>query len=212
MDCMQASGMPLPCAILDADRSLWGEKIFGVEISGGDELLAGATARGVSHFIVGLGSTGDCKPRRRLFEAAVHAGLKPLTVIHPSAIISRWCEIGDGAQILPGCIVNARARIGINTIVNSGAIVEHDCFIGNHVHIATGAKLASTVRVGDTAHIGAGASIRQGVLVGEEAVIGMGAVVITDVLPRTVVTGIPARTRRGNETVLMKRGTHLPKG
>ena len=47
--------------------------------------------------------------------------------------------------------------------------------------------------IGDDVYIGAGARILGDVSVGSGAVIGANAVVIHDVLPRSVVAGVPAR-------------------
>jgi sugar O-acyltransferase (sialic acid O-acetyltransferase NeuD family) len=179
--------------ILDPNRELWGSECLGVRILGADDMLAELASNGVSAFVVGLGGTGDNRPRQRLFALGMAHGLQPLTVIHPSATCSGWATVGQGSQLLPGSIVNAGAVLGVNVIVNTGAIVEHDCRVGDHVHLATGAKLSGTVRVGDRAHIGAGAAIRQSIAVGDDAVVGVGAVVISDVGPGQVVVGNPAR-------------------
>ena len=201
IDSLWASGAATPYAVLDPDRSLWGKELLGVSILGGDELLPELVSQGVTCFVVGVGAIGDNRPRRRLFELGMAHGSTPLTVCHPSAVCSQWARIGAGSVILPVAIVNAGAILGINVIVNTGAIVEHDCMIGDHVHIATGARLASTVRVGAGAHIGAGATGRQRISIGEGALVGAGAVVVKDVLPRTVVVGVPARLlRETNQT------------
>lgn len=192
IDCLQHSKEVAIFGILDPNPDLIGSTIFDVPILGNDGLLTEMMAKGVEYFVLGVGGAGNNHPRIRLFNQALRYGLKPLTVTHPSAIISRWATIGDGSQLLPGCIVNAAVRIGMNCIINSGSIVEHDCTIGDHVHIATGAKLASTVQVGEGAHIGAGSTIRQLIKVGEYAVIGAGAVVVKDVPANTVVAGVPA--------------------
>jgi sugar O-acyltransferase (sialic acid O-acetyltransferase NeuD family) len=178
------------------DSALHGQDIWGVKILGGDNLLPEMVRLGVTHFVVGLGSVGDSRARQHLFEMGLSSDLKPLTVKHPSAICSRWAEVGAGAQLLPGSIVNAGAQLGANVIVNSGAVVEHDCRIGAHAHIATGAKLSGGVEVGAGAHIGAGATVRQAIRVGDGAIIGAGAVVVKDVPPHTVVVGVPARPLR----------------
>jgi len=196
IDCIRESGLAEIEGALDADSSLRGQKISDVPILGGDELLGGLAAGGVTHFVVGLGGVGDNGPRRRLFELGCSCRLIPLTVRHPSAIVSRWASIGPGCQLLPGTIVNAGAALGKNVIVNSGAIVEHDCIVGDHVHIATGARLASTVRVGAGAHVGAAATVRQCIRIGEGAIVGAGAVVVKDVDPGVVVAGVPARPMR----------------
>lgn len=193
IDCLRASRQAEPTAILDANPALWGQKLLGISVKGGDGVLSTLRRQGVEYFIVGLGGVGDNNPRRKLFEKALAAGLRPLTVRHPSAVCSPEAEIGEGSVLFPQCVVNAYARLGKNVIVNSGAIVEHDCQIGDHVHVASAACLASTVRVGCGAHIGAGAVVRQGLSIGDEAVVGAGAVVVKNVLSREVVVGVPAR-------------------
>jgi len=192
IDSLQTAELVELVGILDPNPDLLGKDIFGVPIIGNDDILAELHSKGVDYFVIGLGGTGNNRPRIHLFDLACTNGLKPLTVYHPSAIISSRAEIGEGTQLLPGCIVNANARIGKNCILNSGSIVEHDCTIGNHVHIATGAKLASTVTIGEGAHIGAGATIRQCIEIGEFAVVGAGSVVIRDVLSNITVVGVPA--------------------
>jgi len=179
--------------LLDPKKELWGSGIMGVSVLGGDSLLPELYGRGVRHAFIGLGGTGDNRPRQRLYEHALSQGFQLVQVVHPQAVVSPSALLGDGITIMAGAIINAEAHIGFNVIVNTGAIVEHDCMIGNHVHVATGVKLASTVRVAEGAHIGVGASVRQGICIGEWAVIGAGAVVVKDVEPWTVVAGVPAR-------------------
>jgi sugar O-acyltransferase (sialic acid O-acetyltransferase NeuD family) len=196
IDCIQSRGNVRIEGVLDADQSRWGRVILGVPILGGDDLLQQMPQRGVKFFVVGVGSIGDNRIRQRLFELGLKSGLAPLTVIHPSVILSSGAKVGPGSQIFPGSVVNAGAVVGCNVIINSGAIVEHDCMIGNHVHIATGAKLASTVQIGTGAHIGVGAVVRQCMRIGEYACVGAGAVVISEVPPWTVFVGNPARRLR----------------
>jgi len=59
-------------------------------------------------------------------------------------------------------------------------------------------KLAVTapVSIGDDVWLGANATILPGVSVGDSAIVGAGAVVSSDVEPRTVVAGVPARVVR----------------
>ncbi len=194
IDTIQTGGIAHLHGILDPDSSRWGKDLLGVSILGNDDLLPQLTGQGVTHFVVGVGSTGDNRPRQRLFELGCLHNLEPLTIIHPDAICSKRVAVGAGAQLFPGSIVNSRATLGRNVIVNSGAIVEHDCVIGDHAHIATGAVLASTVKVGELAHIGPGAVVRQLISIDKGAVVGAGAAVVQDVPENIVVAGVPART------------------
>ena len=55
------------------------------------------------------------------------------------------------------------------------------------------------VRIGRGAFLGIGSIVLQGVTVGEQAYVAAGAVVTTDVPPRTLVAGNPARPVRRYE-------------
>ena len=178
--------------LLDADKELWGTDVLGVRVLGDDSLLPQLYGQGVHDAFVGVGTVGDTKPRVRLYESARKQGFRIIRAIHPSAVIAKSVEIGQGPTIMAGAVINPDARLGDNVIVNTAAVVEHDCIIGNHVHIATGATLAGMVTVGEGAHIGAEATVRQGITIGERAVIGAGAVVVRDVPAGTTVVGVPA--------------------
>jgi UDP-perosamine 4-acetyltransferase len=178
--------------ILDINPVKWGKSFCGVVVRGGDDLMSTLTSQGITHFIVGVGATGNNSTRRRLFALALSHGLQPLSVIHPSAICSSHASLVDGVQILAGAIINSGTSVGRNAIVNTGAIVEHDCHIEGHVHIATGARLGGGVTVHEEAHIGMGASIRQGMIIGRRAIVGAGAVVVNDVSDGITVVGVPA--------------------
>jgi sugar O-acyltransferase (sialic acid O-acetyltransferase NeuD family) len=205
LDSLQTGALSCTMVILDPDRSLWSRDVMGIPVVGDDSLLPDLVDRGASHFIVGLGTTGNNEPRRRLFLLGMSHGLKPLAVVHPRSICSPWATLGPGVQVLAGAIVNAGARIGTNAIVNTGAVIEHDCVIGDHVHVATGAVLAGSVQIGSAAHIGCGATVREGIRIGERAVVGAGAVVVKDVGTAQVVAGVPARPLRSKSMTSQRR-------
>ena len=192
LDCLALKGGAAVVGVLVPDEAMWGMTFGGVAVLGGDDLMPDLLRRGVTHFVVGLGGAGNNRPRQRLFDLAVRTGLLPLSVTHPTSIVSPRAVLGAGCQLLPGSIVNAGARLGANVIVNTGAIIEHDCSVADHAHVATGARLAGTVTVGVGAHIGAGATVIQGRRVGDWAIVGAGAVVSKDVGAGTTVVGVPA--------------------
>jgi len=180
--------------LLDPKKELWNTEVLGIPVLGGDDLLPKLYKEGVRHAFIGLGTVGDTRPRRELYEKARSYGFQIVRAIHPQAIVSSSAVIGDGPTVVAGAIINANARLGDNVIVNTGAIIEHDCIIGDHIHIATGARLASTVHVDGGAHIGIGASVRQCIHIGRNAIVGAGAVVVGDVPNNVVVVGVPARS------------------
>ncbi len=114
-------------------------------------------------------------------------------VVHPSAVISRYAQVGLGSVILATAVVNAGAKLGRGCIINTGAVVEHDCRLDDGVHVSPNASLAGAVEVGFQSWIGAGASVKQSITIGRMVTVGMGAVVIADAPNGSVVVGSPAR-------------------
>lgn len=179
--------------LTNADPATTGSLVLGVPILGNDEILPGLLSAGISAAFIGVGSIGDCDPRRRLFLHASELGFEMINAIHPTAIVAQSARIGRGVALMAHAVVNPDVQIGDNVIVNTGAQIDHDCRISDHVHVAPGACLSGDVEVAECAHIGVGATIIQGIRVGQGALVGAGSVVLRDVAAYTTVFGVPAR-------------------
>ncbi len=143
-------------------------------------------------------------------------------VIHDSVRIGDGARVGDHAQIRDGAqigtgatigslssvdpdvVVGSRASVQARCYLSAGTVVEEDAFIGPGVTLANdntmdrhgpemslkGPLLRRACRVG------AGVVVCPAIEIGEEAFVAAGAVVVTDVAPRSVVMGVPARAVR----------------
>jgi UDP-perosamine 4-acetyltransferase len=149
--------------------------------------------RGVEHAFVGVGGVADRETRTRVFARLLEAGFALPPIVHATAAVSPWAELGRGVQILALAVVNAGAVLRDGAIVNTGAIVEHDCVVGVAAHLGPRATLGGDVTVGHGAHVGMGAVVVEGVRVGAGAFIAAGAVVIGDVPDGARAQGVPAR-------------------
>ncbi|MFT5716040.1 MAG: sugar O-acyltransferase (sialic acid O-acetyltransferase NeuD family) [Oleiphilaceae bacterium] len=116
-----------------------------------------------------------------------------VSLIHPSAVVSRYANIGPGTVIMANAVINAAAKIGQACIVNTGATVDHDCLIANGVHISPGVHLAGSVTIGESSWLGIGCSIKQSITIGANVVVGTGAAVVKNINEQTVVVGVPAK-------------------
>lgn len=139
---------------------------------------------------------GDNYRRRELYLTLSKRNFKLAVVCHPETIISQFCGIGDGSQIIAGTIINAGTKIGNNTIINTGCTIDHHCLIGDHVHIAPGVNIGGEVIIEDDVFVGIGSIIAPRCRIGVGAQIGAGSMVLRDVEGGDLVYGSPAKSRR----------------
>jgi UDP-perosamine 4-acetyltransferase len=169
-----------------------GTEVGGHPVLGADDVLRARDATKVE-LVNGLGSVRQPRHRAEVFARLKAQGFSFASVVHPSAVISRHAQLGEGVQVMAGAVIQCGCHIGRDTIINTRASIDHDCRLGDHVHIAPGVTLSGGVQVGDLSHLGTGASVIQGIRIGTGVAVGAGAVVIRDVPDGSTVFGVPAR-------------------
>ena len=109
-------------------------------------------------------------------------------------------EIGDHSWIGQGCFLHGAGGISIGRTVGIGPMVKiltsthadrnpHEPVMAQPLEFAP-------VAIGDGADVGVGCILLPGVTIGEGAIIGAGALVTSDIPPRCVAAGSPARVLR----------------
>lgn len=200
-DALMAAGAQV-LGFTDADPALHGQHVLGLPVLGGDEVLSGRlpTQLLLANGIGGVGRAADAgreSLRRRIQQHLMARGWRFAGVRHPSAVVSRFAQVHEDAQLLPGSVVHTGARIGQGAIVNTAAVVEHDAQVGAWCHVAPRALLCGEVLVGEGSHVGAGAIVRQGLALGPGTIVGAGAVVVRSFDGGVVLAGLPARVAKG---------------
>jgi len=113
-------------------------------------------------------------------------------IVHPTAVVSDYSEIGVGTVVFSRCIIQTGAKIAKHVILNSGAVVEHDCIVSDFVHVAPGAVTGGGVEIGAFSFLGLGSRVRDHINIAEKCTVGAGSVVVRDVPAGETVVGIPA--------------------
>jgi sugar O-acyltransferase (sialic acid O-acetyltransferase NeuD family) len=188
---------------VDDKSALWGDAILGLPVLGPTIPIPDIA------FDAAVIAVGDNSARMALYlHYQTDCGCCFPIIIHPSAVIGRNVEIGQGTVIVPGAIVNTGSKIGCNTILNTACSVGHHNIIGDHAHVGPGAHLAGATHVGEGSFIGIGAIAVPQSRIGAWATVGAGAVVTRPVEDGQTVVGVPARplaARTSRASILSRR-------
>lgn len=186
IDLLRSLGVYHIVGILD-DGIPADEKIMGVPVLGGGDMLESLYAQGVRLAVNAVGGIGNITVRIKVFEKLAVAGFACPAVIHPTAFVEASASLSPGVQVFPHAYIGSEAKIGFGCIINTGAIVSHDCLLGDYTNISPGAMLAGEVQIGPAALVGMGVTVNLRVKVGAGARLGNGSAVISDVPERGIV-------------------------
>jgi len=114
------------------------------------------------------------------------------TFIHPTALLMKDVEIGEGSFIGAYSILTTNIKIGKHAILNRGNHIGHDCRIGDYFSAMPGSIVSGNVTIYDLVYMGNNSSIREKLLVHSLVTIGMNSAVVKHVEETGVYVGCPA--------------------
>ena len=154
------------------DNELVGKEVQGLPVIGKTDNLPN-----LEEYEAAIVAIGDNESRGEIAEKLKLKGLKLLTIIHPSAIISNDVLIGEGTFIGPGVVINNNVKIGNNAIINMGSTIDHDSVIGNNAHMAPGVNIGGRARIGNGSYMGLGSKVLPDIIIGNNSMINAGEIV-----------------------------------
>ena len=164
-----------------------------VPVIGTDDDIEALYKKGWNEAFISVGSVGDVRIRKKLYEMVKSYGISIATIIDPTAIVANNCEIKEGVYIGKKAVVNTNSLVKECAILNTGSIIEHDCVVGSFSHISPGTTICGNVSIGDETHIGAGTVVIQGISVGSQSIVGAGSVVVKDIPTKVKAYGNPCK-------------------
>jgi len=143
-------------------------------------------------------AVGDNAVRERLFAelSAKYSNLIFPSLIHSSAVISDYAEIGEGTVVMPRAVVGPNSHIGRFCILNTQSSIDHDSSMSDYASLAPGVVTGGTVNIGIRSAISIGAVIKHGTNVGDDCVVGANSYLNKDLSPCCVAYGTPAKVVR----------------
>ena len=182
-------------AFFDNTAELKGTYINGIPVVGSIDAVAEDSLVDIDMLHI---SIGDNKARVKLYRKLKKRGLDFLTVIHPTAVISKTATISEGCFIGAQAVIQNNSIISNVSIINSAAVIEHDNQIGEGVHFASNTTTAGRVKVGSLSFLGIGSTVVPDIEIGESVFIAAGAVIIKNVTDNTKMVGYYARQHHKN--------------
>ncbi len=170
-----------------------GEIDHGFEIIGSfDDLFKKESLDGMNFLL----TMGDNSIREELTKRILKKGGNVPTIIHPTAVVSRFAEISPiGVYISAFTHVQADTTIAEGTILLSGVNISHTNRIGRYCFVAGGATVGAYTAIDDYVFVGQGALTISGKVekIGANAFIGARALVTKSIRANTRVAGCPAK-------------------
>ena len=119
-------------------------------------------------------------------------------IIHPTAVISEWVEIGDGSIVTAGTIITCNIKIGKHAHLNLHTTIGHDCEIGDFFTTAPGVNISGKCIFDECVYLGTNAAVRQDVKICSNVTVGMGGVVVKDIMESGIYIGNPLKKLEKN--------------
>ena len=150
-----------------------------------------------SKFHVCIGNDNG-KIRSLIAEQLISKRLKPINLIHKSALIHKSVKIGKMVMIMPNVVVNPFTIVGDCSVLNTSAVIEHDCKLGTGTDIMGSASIAGNCKLMNNCTVGTNATIFPNITLGENSFVGSGSLIRKDVKKNQIVVGNPAKFLRRN--------------
>ncbi|ABP33535.1 acetyltransferase [Polynucleobacter asymbioticus] len=184
-----SAGYEIECFV---DRNKKGSNLLGYSII--DKLDELNILDGFSFAI----AVGDNALRERIYKELLSeaSDLHFPSLVHSSAVISFFAEIGEGVVVMPKAVIGPNSKVGRFCLINTQASIDHDCVMLDYSSIAPAVSTGGGVTIGLRSAVSIGATIKHGVKIGDDCVVGASSYLNKDLASNQVAYGIPAKPVR----------------
>lgn len=108
----------------------------------------------------------DMRGRGRALAAAVAAGYRLFTLLHPRAWVEPGVAVGEGSIVLAGAVLDQQVRVGRGCVIDIGVRLTAGTEVGDNNFFCSGTSTGSRVRVGSGCFFGMDCTLTTDVEVG----------------------------------------------
>jgi sugar O-acyltransferase (sialic acid O-acetyltransferase NeuD family) len=127
---------------------------------------------------------------------ATQPNLRFPPIIHASATVSYFTDIGEGSIVMPSAVIGPNSNVGRFCLLNTRSSIDHDCIMRDYSSLAPAAATGGNVSIGLRSAISIGAIIKHGVTIGNDSIVGANSYLHKDLQNNLVAYGSPVRQIR----------------
>lgn len=142
--------------------------------------------------ILGIGYSKMNQVRRDIFLKYKKKGYMFASFIHPTALIAKEVEMGEGNIVLEHSIIQPFVTIGNGNLIWEDVKLSHDNKIGNFNTLAQNVSISGMSCIGDNCFLGNSCTILNGIKIADYTLAGAGTIVKRNTNPYEVI--VPARS------------------
>ena len=191
-DCNKKSKKYEILGFVDDNLSLHGKLMDQFPVLGGLNWFSTRKAKNVKCVV----AIGDCKVRYNVVKKLEKKKVKFATIIHPSVILSKFVEIGEGTIIQAGSIITIDVKLGRHVHINIDSTVGHDSVLNDFVTLCPGVHVNGNTILETGVFVGTGSAMNQNIRIGKWSIIGSGTILIEDVPEYSLYVGVPGKLKK----------------
>jgi hypothetical protein len=180
-----------PVLLYDNNDELIGKQILGLPVRSKVDfkLIKQDFSDGLFDEII-VSFSGNIQARKDVFAQLLELEIPIANVIHPTAQISNYSQIGTGNLIFANVRIGPFAKIENNNVLSAYCSIEHHNYLGSHNTFGPSVLFSGSCTIHDCNKFGTGIFIEPNVTIGFNNIISSGVVLTTNVKENTLVKNL----------------------